>query len=86
MEIIYSSKFAREYKRLPSSVKLIAEKQEEVFREDPFDSKLETHKLKGKMAGFLSFSINYKHRIIFEFGENKNIVHFLSVGDHSIYQ
>lgn len=76
MEIIYSSKFAREYKKLPNNIKNIAEEQEIIFRKDPFDPKLKTHKLKGKLSGFLSFSIGYKYRIIFEFAKDKNTVYF----------
>jgi len=86
MEIIYSPKFAREYKKLPRDVKSLAEKQESIFRKDPFDPKLKTHKLKGKFSGFLSFSIGYKYRIIFEFSKNKKTVHFHTVGNHDIYQ
>ena len=86
MEIIYSSKFAREYKKLPSNIKDIAEEQESIFRKDPFDSRLKTHKLKGKLSGFLSFSIGYKYRIIFEFAKDRKTVYFHTVGDHDIYQ
>lgn len=86
MEIIYSSKFAREYKRLPNSVKDIAEEQEILFRKNPFNPKLKTHKLKGRLSGFLSFSIDHKYRIIFEFSKNKNTIYFHSAGDHDIYQ
>ncbi len=86
MEIIYSSKFAREYKKLPESIKDIAEEQEKIFRGNPFDQRLKTHKLKGKLNGFLSFSIGFKYRIIFEFAKDKNIVYFHSVGDHDIYE
>ena len=75
MEIIYSSKFAREYKKLPQSIKSIAEEQEKIFRQDPFAPKLKTHKLKGRLRGFLSFSIGYKYRIIFEFSRNKKTVY-----------
>jgi len=85
MEIIYSSKFAREYKKLPDNIKDIAEEQESFFRKDPFDPKLKTHKLKGKLSGFLSFSIGSKYRIIFEFAREKNKVYFHSVGNHDIY-
>ncbi len=86
MEIIYGSKFDREYKKLPDNIKDIAEQQEKIFRQDPFDSRLKTHKLKGKLSRFLSFSIGYKYRIIFEFSKDKNMVFFHSVGDHDIYQ
>lgn len=86
MDIIYGSKFAREYKKLPAKIKNVAEQQETLFRKNPFNPKLKTHKLKGKLSGFLSFSIGYKYRIIFEFSENKKIVYFHAVGDHNIYQ
>jgi mRNA interferase YafQ len=86
MEIIYSSKFAREYKKLPKDVKALAEEQEIIFRKDPLDPRLKTHKLKGKFDWFLSFSIGYKYRIIFEFAKNRKTVYFYTVGDHDIYQ
>lgn len=86
MEIIYSPKFTREYKKLPDGIKDNAEAQEKIFRKNPFDPKLKTHQLKGKLSGFLSFSIGYKYRIIFEFAKDKNTVYFHSVGDHDIYE
>ena len=85
MEIFYSSKFAREYRKLPLRIKKIAEKKEQIFRKDPFDSKLKTHKLKGNLKGFFSFSINQKYRIIFEVVDS-HTVWFHSVGEHSIYK
>jgi len=85
MKIFYSSKFAREYRKLPLRVKKIAEKKEQIFRKNPFDSKLRAHKSKGSLKGFLSFSINQKYRIIFEI-INSNTVWFHSVGEHSIYK
>lgn len=86
MEVIYSSKFSREYKKLPSCIKDIAEEAEVIFCKNPFDPKLKTHKLKGKFSGFLSFSIGPRHRIIFELSKNKKTAYFHSVGDHDIYQ
>ena len=84
MDIIYSSKFAREYKKLPKNIKTLAEEQEKIFRKDPFDSRLKTHKLKGRLEDFWSFSINREYRIIFEL-KDSNTVWFLSVGTHRIY-
>ena len=86
MDIIDISKCAREYKKLPQQVKKIAEEIEPIFRSDPFDPKLKTHKLKGRLDGFLSFSIGFKYRIIFEFSQDKKTVYFHSVGDHDIYE
>lgn len=85
MQIIHSQKFAREYKKLPREIKIQAEKKEKIFRQNPFDPRLKTHKLSGKLKDFWSFSIGYKYRIIFEF-KDKDIVHFHSAGNHDIYQ
>lgn len=85
MVILYTSKFAREYKKLPSEIKVLSEKKEKLFRNNPFNPILDTHKLRGRLKGFWSLSINNKYRIIFEFGENDEI-HLHSVGDHDIYK
>ena len=85
MKIIYTSKFKREYKKLSRNIKLSAEKKERIFRQNPFEPSLDTHKLHGRFREFWSFSIGFKYRIIFEFNE-KGVVYFHSVGAHDIYQ
>lgn len=85
MQIYYSSKFAREYKKLPKKIKEGAVGKEVIFRNNPFDSRLDTHKLSGRLKEYWAFSINNTYRIIFEFAK-KNTIWFHSVGDHSIYQ
>lgn len=85
MKIIYTSKFAREYKKLSLKLKRLAEKKEKVFRANPFAASLETHKLHGRLREFWSFSVDNKYRIVFEFGEGE-IAYFHTVGDHDIYQ
>lgn len=85
MRIIYSPQFAKKYKKLTSDVKDIAQTKETIFRKDPFDSRLKTHKLQGKLSDFWAFSIDFRHRVIFEFGED-GTVYFHSVGTHDIYE
>lgn len=84
MRIYYSSKFAKEYRKLPQKIKTLAEEKETIFRKDPFDPKLKTHKLSGKLKQYYSFSVDYQYRIIFEFA-GKDIIWFHSVGTHGIY-
>jgi addiction module RelE/StbE family toxin len=84
MIIYYSSKFAKEYKHLPRKIKLIAEKREKIFRINPFDARLKTHRLSGKLKEYYSFSIDYHYRIIFEIVQ-ANTIWFHSVGTHAIY-
>ena len=85
MRIYYSGKFARQYQTLSLQVKKIAEKKEHIFRKNIFDPRLKTHKLKGTLKGFLSFSINQKYRIIFEI-INSDTMRFHLIGHHSIYK
>lgn len=84
MIIIYHRKFAREYSTLPEHIKEIAIMKEAIFRSNPFDSRLKTHKLSGKLNGFWALWVNYEYRIKFEFLENGLIV-FYSIGNHGIY-
>lgn len=85
MKIIYSKKFAKSYKKLPQKVKLTAEEKEEIFRQDLFDKRLKTHKLKGELSEFYSFSVSYHWRIIFHL-EEKDIVVFDNIGTHEVYR
>lgn len=85
MKIIYHPKFKKEYKKLPTKIKNLACKKEEIFRVNNFDHRLNTHKLHGGLADFWSFSVNYKYRIIFEFIDN-DTVRFYAIGNHDIYE
>lgn len=85
MKIYYSSKFAKEYKKLPLKIKKSAEKKEKLFRENPFHPSLKTHKLTGKLKDLWAFSIDFEYRIIFEFA-SEGIVWFHSAGTHGIYE
>jgi addiction module RelE/StbE family toxin len=84
VQILYSSKFEKQYRKLPESIKDLAEEKEQIFRNNQFDIFLKTHKLHGKLAGYYSFSINNKYRIIFSY-DNKDIVRFHYIGTHDIY-
>lgn len=81
MEIYYSRTFAKQYHRLPDNVKRLAEKQETIFRIDPFHPALKTHRLTGKLKRYWSFSIDYHYRIVFEF-INPSSIYFYAVGTH----
>lgn len=85
MKIIYTFHFREKYKELPSCIKIKAEEKENIFRINPFDARLKTHKLGGKQQDYWAFSIDHKYRIIFEFIKN-NTVLFHAIGDHSIYK
>ncbi|MEK7069140.1 MAG: hypothetical protein AAB947_02025 [Patescibacteria group bacterium] len=65
----------------------LADRRILLFRRDPFDPRLDTHPLHGKLKKQWSFSINQRDRILFEFlDKKKEEVAFLDIGDHSIYR
>jgi mRNA-degrading endonuclease YafQ of YafQ-DinJ toxin-antitoxin module len=82
MRFFYSPKFLRSFARLPKTTKDEFRRREITFRKDLFDSRLKTHKLKGRNEW--SFLITYKIRVIFIF-EDESIL-FVNIGDHSIYR
>jgi len=85
MDIIYTAEFIRLFKKLPLVVKKEAIKKEALFKTNPFDARLRTHKLSGKLKNCSAFSISFSYRIICEFGKNKTI-YFHSIGKHDIYK
>ena len=87
--LIWSKNFVRASKKIiKKNPKLIKDIQNTLncLVEDPFTPHLETHKLKGKLAGTWACSINYDLRIVFEFisGKNKNAadVFLIDIGTH----
>ena len=75
MTISYSSKFSRGYEKLSEELRIKAKEKEKIFRHDPFDQRLETHKLHGKFRDCWAFTIVGLYRIMFKF-----------VGKHDIYK
>ncbi len=59
MEVSFSNSFKKAFKKRLSSIALENEFWNglELFIVDPFDPKLKTHKLSGKLKGLWSFSL-----------------------------
>ncbi len=85
LKILYSPRFAKRFKKLPERIREQAARKESIFREDPFDDRLRTHKLHGDLADCWVFSVDYATRIIFSF-EKDGVVHFHAVGGHDLYE
>lgn len=85
MEIEYSPRFRRAFKKLSKEAKEKALSCEKIFRKNPFDSRLKTHKLHGTMKEYWAFSISYGYRIGFTFVES-TLARFHDVGTHDIYE
>jgi addiction module RelE/StbE family toxin len=52
-----------------------------LFSENPFDPRLRTHKLTGKLEGLWACSVTYDFRIIFRF-LSKDEVLLIDIGGH----
>jgi len=85
MIIRASSKFKKSYKKLPNDVRVKAKKKEKIFRANPFDSRLDTHKLHGKYKNYLAFTVVGQYRIMFAF-VNSDTADFINIGTHEIYK
>lgn len=85
LHIAYKPSFVRQYKKLPKALQEEAKEKIALFAKDPGHLFLKTHKLKGPLASFYSFSVNYSYRIIFDYEDKKTVV-LLTIGDHDIYQ
>jgi addiction module RelE/StbE family toxin len=85
MEVSFSNSFKKEFKKRIKSTN--AEKEFwnklEIFISDPFDPRLRTHKLSGKLKNLWSFSIEFNIRVIFFFTDNKpKKAVFIDIGTH----
>lgn len=85
MKIDYSPEFARSFKKLPHELKIKFIEKEKIFRKNFRDPRLKTHKLSGKLSGYLAFWVDFKIRIIFSFADTTHI-HFHAIGSHDIYK
>jgi len=82
--IYYSSSFRKSVGKYASYQKQI-KKRIKIFIKDPHHPSLKTHKLKGGLANYYSFSVSYNLRILFEFMDEKTIG-FIDIGTHGVYK
>lgn len=84
IEVTFSNSFKKSFqKKIKNNLPLKKKFWEKVdiFISDPFDVRLKTHKLSGKLKDLWSFSVEYDVRIIFFFPENEKAV-FIDIGTH----
>ena len=84
-KILKSRDFEKSFDKLPQNIQLLAIKKIALFRADLFYPSLKTHKLKGRLQDFYSFSVNLQYRVLFEFLNKKKVL-FHDVGTHEIYK
>ena len=81
MEIIVTKEFESRYADLPTVIQKRAEKQEQLFRRNPFYPSLNTEKLEPKSKNVWSFRVDRNYRIIFRFIDGRTVL-FLTIGRH----
>ena len=87
MEVAYRPSFLRQLRALDAAVREEIIERVAEFKDSKNHKRLRVHPLKGKLKGFYSFSVNFHHRVVFEWvGKGKNLAVLAQVGDHNIYQ
>lgn len=81
MQIFLTEEFEKRYEGLTVSIQKKAERQTELFRENPFHPSLHTEKLEPRNKEVWSFRVDKRYRIFFRY-INKGKVLFLTVGPH----
>ena len=88
-KIVFDSSFKKDFEKYKNrlSDKKVGRLKERllIFKKDPFDSRLKTHKLKGNLKNYWSFSISYSDRILFRFLDNETVF-FIDIGNHDVYK
>jgi mRNA-degrading endonuclease YafQ of YafQ-DinJ toxin-antitoxin module len=83
-EISLSSSFRKAFKKKvrdnPTLEKRFWERVA-VFKDDPFDPRLRTHKLSGSMRDWWSFSVDYDVRVVFSFVDANRVL-LVDIGTH----
>jgi mRNA-degrading endonuclease RelE of RelBE toxin-antitoxin system len=77
--------FEENFLDLPPKLRVKARKKITLFERDCFLSVLDTHKLKGVLKHFWSFSIDDNYRVIFRFLTNQEAIYY-RIGPHRIYK
>lgn len=85
MKVYPSKRFQQSFKKLPTNIQQLAIEKDKAFRLNPYSSQLKTHKLKGKLSKFWSYSVKYNYRVVFEFVDKDSVIYH-DIGTHEIYK
>ncbi len=90
MDVRYSKKFVKEYKKANSKIQAAFEMRQKLFMQDPLDPRLHNHSLKGRYVGTRSINITGDWRAVYaeRFLRNSNssfskVITFEALGTHS---
>ncbi len=87
LKIAYTPAFIRQVKTLPDALFDEVEEKIELLKDEKNHKALKVHKLKGRLKGRYSFSVNYQIRIVFKYNpRDKQEAILLAIGDHDVYR
>ena len=87
ISVFFKPSFVRQLSSLESGLQKEALEKIELFRNSKNHKLLKAHRLKGRLKGRHSFSVNYKTRIVFMYiAKSKKEAVLLAIGDHDIYK
>ena len=84
IEVVWDEGFKRAYKkkiRHSPHLKNKFSNAVELFEQNPFHSRLRTHKLTGKLEGLWAFSVDRDCRVVFVFLDSRSVM-FVDMGGH----
>lgn len=81
MRIFVSKLFERQFHKLTRTVQKEAEKRDVLFRANPFDSRLKTHKLHGRQKAEWAYTVTHSYRVTFLFLEDGTVL-YTGIGTH----
>ena len=88
-KLVWGKTFIRAFKRTLKKRPELRSEIEETLRlltEDPFATRLATHKLKGKFSGSWACKVGYDQRIVFDFVKNpdrpQDDILLIEIGSH----
>ena len=85
VRIEVAAHFRRAFNDLPPSLHARVVHRMTLFAANPFDPRLRTHKLKGKLKAFWSFSVTEAYRVLVTFPQT-GVALLHDVGTHDIYR
>jgi mRNA-degrading endonuclease YafQ of YafQ-DinJ toxin-antitoxin module len=77
----FEKKLKKFIKRNPTLKSILKEKLQ-ILQENPFDSRLKTHRLSGPLKDFFSFWLTYEYRIVIKIYPKEKLIEFYTIGTH----
>ena len=82
MDIAFSSKFKKQFKKLPAKVQMRFSERLDLLLEDERHPLLNLHSLTGQYRDRQSFNVNADIRAVFAIKDD-NTIYFSAIGSHS---